>query len=359
MSSENLSSEKVLKSKGTKDEWPDDCHNFMTICDHKWVEADHDGFSILDWLNRADPVKAKAGKCISSTQLAKDDPKGLHAKAAGKLAYATLNRMFLEGSPAKTVIRSMDVSGDVVIGQGLELLQALHEEFARTKTTVFDVSKRVFDLQSIRMATGEGAGQYVRRFDQLVGELKRKDPPQEFPTAILMQWLSAGLSSAYDEVKKLQKRGEYELDMKLLVAAVHQEESIFEQDPVHGAVANIAGAEQKKIRRKANKKARKAKIAEEDSAAAAAAHSSHNGNPNGTAKGGAKGKGKPGARNLNKQCYSCWAWGHVSSECPGAANAVPAQSYEGVDPGYGARFTFQWGFTPPKTAIATQTRPQS
>ena len=120
----------------------------------------------------------------------------------------------------------------------------------------------------IKMQQGEPAGKYLLRFFRIVNDLKLKDPPQVLPEGVLIAWLVSGLTNAYGEVKKRQKRGEYSVDIGKICVAVRNESRIL------GAASGDAEAMVVKAEKRKNKQAKAEKKREEAAAAEALAASS-------------------------------------------------------------------------------------
>ena len=331
----------VRLSAGTRDTWGEDRHNFLSAVHGKWKPKDHNDMEAIAFLLRGNPLAVANKTAMSDTVFAKLNQDDI--TAAEHLAYDILNIMFKEGSPAKTLIRAKAANGTIPIGSGAELFQALSLEFTRGKTEVLDVSDLVNELATFKMVSNEGAGTYLMRFHHIVDELSLKDPPQKFPEAVLMQWISRGLPVAYEEVKKKQSRGEYKIDLGDLEIAIHAEESFITQQK--GANAHVSDGLTRK-QRKAQKLKETMKPEDPNATAAAAGKEGSSATTsNSKAKGKGKGKGKgkpPGPNHANRQCYRCWEWGHISSDC--TSDAAAAVAPEGVDPRVWCPFHYAYGF---------------
>ena len=309
-------------SMGEVENWDSDGHNFLAKAASKWNATDHNGMSISQYLLRADPIAILEKRAMPDTDFAKLD--AADVLAADRLAYDLLNSMFIEGSTAKTVLTMNAKSGAIEVEEGLKAFTELHKEFGVTDSTL-DVAGQVEALMEIKMQQGEPAGKYLLRFFRIVNNLKLKDPPQVLPEGVLITWLVSGLTNAYGEVKKRQKRGEYSVDIGKICVAVRNESRIL------GAASGDAEAMVVKAEKKKNKQAKAEKKRGKAAAAEALAASNEGVATDGSGTGkGKQGKGKKGMNpDANKQCYQCWNCGHVSANCPTGYNANAAAAQGG------------------------------
>ena len=302
-----------------------------------WAPDDHDGLDAVEILLRGDPDAVKAKTAMGDAKFAKAEKESPSAiMAVRREAYAVLNSMFTDGSPAHTFIMSTAKSGAVPRGDGIALYAALLAHFNSGVAKPLNVVHLIDELKSLKCGDEESAVDFVVRFEALNAQLLQKDPPVRLDDAILMPLLTDGLTDDYSVVKRKQKRGQYGLDMKKLVEAIHEERDIIraggpsengEHGPSRGLAADARAeedekaADAKRAKRKAKKARRKAKLAERlqaaEQALAAAGHA--------TSKSG-KGKGAKGGGlhtpPAHRQCHTCGQFGHISSQCPAKTQSM-------------------------------------
>ena len=308
--------QRVVQSDGTKEDFQNAKHNFLTSLHTHWKESDHNDMEVLKYYCAADVSVTNASSKYDSAELAglKDADK-VHADKRG---YEILNLMMARGSPAVTIIQTGARNGSIPIGSGFRLFQHMCDEWSLLDADTTDTNKLALDLASKKMVPDEDAGTFIRDFNTIVDKLRNKDPPQIFPDVFLIQRMAAALDPRFEKIIDLAIEGAYSTPSELHTA-VRKHEKVLSNKSIFGLGNDTAGAAAAGDNAAAGTKKKKKKKKRADDSNAAAAHE----------KGGGKGKGNGRGRGRNRanlQCFTCWEWDHISPECPtqSSSNAAAA-----------------------------------
>jgi hypothetical protein len=169
-----------MRALGIKGPWPENVKRLYTLMLSRCSSTSNHGFSVLKWMARVCPVKAKAGAAMSNDELdewndAKEQPNGKAAlqKACETLCITMALMTDVDSEGGRAMSLGVD-AGDIAIGEGFKLLEKFYDLFKQDATSMEDADDLAEEVTNFRSSKDEPAQVLVARFNALTTKLTVK-----------------------------------------------------------------------------------------------------------------------------------------------------------------------------------------